>query len=899
MRRQRRHAPLIALAAALLLCTGCTRAYYHRQADREVQRIVTEKTMPGRWGLPGFFLQYDPRSRYFDPTNVDRPPMPPDDPVSHRLMHYIDGKHGALNYHRDGDLTDLPNPTWRDQLAFYTETQPDGTVLLTLDGAVQLARIHSPNYFQQLEELYLSALDVSTERWRFDAQFFGGILPLYQHRSREAPGGGPFDRLTTTGDFRVEKRLAAGGELVVGIANNIVWQFAGTDTNSNVSLLNFTFVQPLLRGGGRRFVMEQLTIVERTLVANLRAFERYRQGFYTNLAIGDGGTPGPQRRGGFFGGTGLTGFSGQGSGGFGEVGNATNFGRNNNAAGGGTGNVGSGFAGGGAGNVGGFLGILQQTQQIRNSRQNLDSQLRTLRLLEANLEAGVIDIAQVDQFRQNIETARATLLQSEINRVNSLETYKRQLLGLPPDLPLELDDSMIRRFEFIDPRMNELYGQIEDFVDRLGDLPDVPSVADLRRAAAQLALFRGEAAERMASALDDLQTMQSRRAERVRTMTEREASLYDVELKKTFAALDDVARRFAAGEAETAAIAAAVETGEPKPLLGRVVAALTGLGALVQEATLVQVRARLESVTLEPVKLDPVLALEIARSNRFDWMNNRAALVDTWRLIAFNARTLMSDVDVTFDGDVSSVGDNPVKFRSTTGRMSAGLEFDAPFTRLLQRNNYRSILISYQRDRRQLIQFEDSVNQTLRQSLRNLAQLEVNLEIQRRAVTIAARRVDQTRETLSKPPEPAVAGQTSAAQFGPTAALNLLTAMNDLQSSQNNFMSVWLNHYATRMVLMRELGLMELDERGIWIDVPLADALARAEMNPVEPLPPAVPKEWLDALEAESVPPPQSERGPTLPEGRDLRELTPPDDRRPDLLGPEPLPRLQPVPPRD
>jgi hypothetical protein len=45
-------------------------------------------------------------------------------------------------------------------------------------------------------------------------------------------------------------------------------------------------VQPLLRGGGRAVALEQLTIAERALLANLRAFQRYRQGFYTKVAIG-------------------------------------------------------------------------------------------------------------------------------------------------------------------------------------------------------------------------------------------------------------------------------------------------------------------------------------------------------------------------------------------------------------------------------------------------------------------------------------------------------------------------------------------------------------------------------------------------------------------------------------
>lgn len=99
------------ICCALILATlGCTRVHYHRQANREVTTILDQKNLPGRWGLPGFRLEYDPRSRYFDPTNPDHPPMPPDDPYSHVFMHYVDGKHGARNYHADGDLKTLPNP---------------------------------------------------------------------------------------------------------------------------------------------------------------------------------------------------------------------------------------------------------------------------------------------------------------------------------------------------------------------------------------------------------------------------------------------------------------------------------------------------------------------------------------------------------------------------------------------------------------------------------------------------------------------------------------------------------------------------------------------------------------------------------------------------------------------
>ena len=898
-----RSLPVPAIIFAFILATvGCTRVHYHRQADREVTTILNQKNMPGRWGLPGFRLEYDPRSRYFDPTNPDHPPMPPDDPYSHVFMHYVDGKRGARNYHVDGDLKSLPNPGWRTQLASYTTIDENGAVHLMLDDAVQLAVIHEPDYRTQLEELYFSALDVSTERFRFDTQFFGGFTNFqYGHLSREAPGAGGItrDALTSTESIEAHRKFAAGGQLLVGFANTLVWQFAGPDTNANTSLVNFSFIQPLLRAGGRRFILEQLTIVERAMLSNLRAFERYRQGFYTNLAVGDGGTTGAQRRGGFFGGTGLTGFSGQGSTGFGGVGDATGFGRAGGAANGGGGAVTGGFAGGGAGTLGGYVGLLQTTQQIRNTQQNLNAQLRTLKLLQANLEAGMIDIAQVDQFRQNIETARATLLQSRIALQNTFETYKRTQIGLPPDLEMSLDDGMIEQFQFIDPDTNAFYEQLEEFVDELGNLPDVPDLDVLKMALDRLDGFREATADNLAEIRRDLELLDARIPTRKLTLSTEESGLLDADVKLLKESFSDLEKLFQAGETHATDLRKGLTPETRKKSIESLVVTAKELALLVQEASLVQVRARLESVTLTPVSLDPKLALAVARANRYDWMNNRAALVDSWRLIAYNARSLLATLNVTIDGSLGTRGDNPVKFQSETGTLRAGLAFDAPFTRLVERNNYVSALIEYQRDRRQLIQFEDGVNQTLRQSLRTLEQLEVNLEIQRRAVTIATRRVDQTREVLSKPPEPTVPGQP-AAGLGPTAALNLLTALNDLQASQNNFMSVWLNHYAARMVFMRELGLMKLDDRNIWIDESLDQALATAEICFEDELPPDVPQEWFDAVE--KLPPAQEE---TLPRANQdqLDALPVPVPRDPKFVPGEvdeksgiPLPQMAPMP---
>ncbi len=833
------------LAAAGLLClmAACSRAHYRLDADAEVGRLIAEKSNDPRWNLKDFKIDLDPRSRYFDPADPDYPPTPPDDPASHTLMVSVDDKKGYAGWDDHGTVEKLENPNWRKHLGEDVPLTPDGKIKLRVEDAVKLAIRHSPSYQQTLESMYLSALDVSTERFRFDTQFFGAVAPGFEHQGSENPGG-EASTVSVDSAASLRKSLAAGGELLVSFANSLVWEFFGPNEGFATSRIGFTFIQPLLRGGGRAVALEQLTIAERTLLANLRAFQRYRQGFYTQVAIGESGVSGPQRRGGFFGGTGLTGFTGTGAGGFGGVGDATGFGRGGfGGAGGGGGAGGAGFAGGGAGTVGGLIGLLQQEQQIRNTRDSLNAQLRILALLESNLEAGLIDIAQVDQFRQNIETERANLLQSQNSIVASLETFNRSVLGLPPDLPIEPDDTLIRPFQLIDPAMTAAQNSIRESIDRFGELPELPEPDALRRTFQEIESLRTQASGQFEAVPEDLRRLEERAEGRARSMTPPERKSFEDDRRRMAEDLKDLRERFDA----TAGALDRLRAGQtPETVLKTadgIVELLTELSNIVGELSLVQARARLEMIVVEPLDLTPEAALEIARGARLDWMNNRAALVDTWRLIEFNANDLKSDLTLRLNGDIATLGGkNPVKFRDEAGSLRVGIEFDGPFTRLVERNNFRQQLIQYQQDRRQLIQFEDGVTQTLRQGLRDIEQLRVNLEIQRRAVSIAIRRVDQTREALNRPVPPTVPGQQQQA-LGPTAAQNLLFALSDLRNTQNNLMSVWLNYLAGRMRLYRELGIMQLDDGGNWIDEPLADALHGTAQK--EPLPPEVPREWL------------------------------------------------------
>ena len=837
-----RKAQMVLMIGAILV-SGCKNSYYRLQADRDVAQVVAQKSCDPRWAAPGFTIELDPRSRYYDPFDPDCPPMPPDDPASHKLMHCVNGMKGWPHWHANGERNELENPEWRASLGEYTPINQKGEVVLNLDSALQLAYMHSTDHQQQLETLYLSALDVTTERFRLDTQFFGGNDTDFAHLGKLRPGG-ETNTLTTATDFEVRRRFATAGELLVGFANSFIWQFAGPDTNSTFSILNLSLVQPLLRGAGRDVALEQLTIVERAMLANLRAYQQYRQGFFTEVAIGESGVRGPQRRGGFFGGTGLTGFTGTGVGGIGGVGGGFGFGIGGFGGGGGGGGAGTGFAGGGAGNVGGYVGLLQALQQIRNARSSLQSQLRTLTLLEASLEAGIIDLTQVDQFRQSIETQRALLLQAENGFEAGLDAYKTFTLGLPPDLPVNLDDSMIEPFQLIADETETLQDKIVEMQLAVGSLPEVPDPSSLRRLIEETLAFDAPFQRVFREIEQDLVSLEGQLDTRRKSMTQPELTAFNRDVGELPVVFDELRQRNANLTHRRERMMANLTAENSDDTTDEFAVWLRDILAIVQEASLVQARSRLESVTIDPIELDSRAAFDIALANRLDIMNNRAALVDSWRLIQFNADALQSNLDVFFEGDLQTVGnDNPVKFRGPAGSMRAGVRFDAPFTRLVERNNYRQQLIQYQQNRRALIQTYDGVHLGLRALLRQMEQLRVNLEIQRRAVVIAIRRVDLTREELNAPQQASTDGQQQASQLGPTAATNLLTALSDLRDSQNNFMSVYLNYYASRMTLARSLGLMELDQYGRWVEMPLPNATELLDgcLEEIPPLPPQIP----------------------------------------------------------
>lgn len=267
----------LGLAIVGLLVLGCSRAFYRESADTEAYAAIQERNNAS-WVVPSVDILPPSASRLYDPYNPDRPPMPPDDLAASEYMHWADGHHGWKHWWDNGTVDSVELSDWRSSLPL-----TNGKLLLGPDLIMQQAQLHSREYRTQLENLYLSSLNLTLNRFEFATQWFAVNATDYTHFGAN---GFPTETntLSTNSGVGFTKTFAAGGQLLVNFANSFVWEFTGKNysPSSNISL---TFLQPLIRDFGRQVRMEALTQGERSLLYQMRIFARFRKEFYVDLAV--------------------------------------------------------------------------------------------------------------------------------------------------------------------------------------------------------------------------------------------------------------------------------------------------------------------------------------------------------------------------------------------------------------------------------------------------------------------------------------------------------------------------------------------------------------------------------------------------------------------------------------
>lgn len=932
---------------------GCSRAFWRRQADRDVYRLVEEKRNDPAWAVPRIDITPDPRSRFYDPYDLDKGPLPPDDTAAGEYMLQVAGKRGYKSWHKFGEAFSIENPHWLESFGLTPEViqqasyngEPSsvdelpGLQNLTMQRALELSYIHSRDYQTAIENVYLRALELSFERFQFDVRYLGigGQRPTADLSHTSIPSTS--DNLALDSRAGISQLLPSGGQWAVELANQTIWMFSGPNSMNTASTISYSLVQPLLFQAGRKIALENLTQAERNLLYSVRTLARFRKEFFTAVIGGSSGIlPVLEQR--------QT-----------VLNNQDNIRRNVEQL-----EVLTVLASQLSIEYYEELEALPQNIQLppNTETDNLPPtvqgrlkynpvekrlywrgrmappQLQTLLGLSPNpawqravrslsaqrifesLDAlppgvtippelapqliynaaekrlywiGVMSEAQerqllalhpgdawqravgglINRLRAEILTRAILQLQSRLlssqnqlrnaerNYQNALDRFKVQL-GLPPNMPVTVDDSLLKQFQLIDPRVAATEQGLKRFVVEWAKLDrNDPDYVQLQKVILGLKdlrdRMRGDVIEVITRDLAEVKRRLPARQAELQTKEERAALRNDIDRSETLlrgtlaqfrqnsAELDRLVRTFASDQIMSNAALDAAAAGALGAMLGpvvvndrkrearqRIAVLRENLLKLTQNAQVIQFGLRVELIPLERYPYTMEESVKRALASRLDLKNVKAQVMDARRAVEVAANRLEAVLNLRVEGNISTRGGNnkPLDFRGRNSNFRVGVGFTAPLDQVNARNAYRDAQIAYQRARRAYMALEDQIKLEVRANWRQLDVSRSNFERARQQVRVSALQYDSTIEGAA---EPGQAGLNS------NSGLDLLNALANVLDAQNGLIQIWVDYEQSRLNIYRDMGIMEIDAQGVWLDDYYQKRLPSMNVVPPQPAP--------------------------------------------------------------
>jgi hypothetical protein len=892
-----RNLGLFCTLAAVASVAGCTRAFYRNQADKDVQQVLTEKNTNPDWAIKAFHVYPDPRARFADPTNPDRPPMPPDDPAAWNTAPHPQkpGKAGVAYFGGTGyldllakwDAENRMNALVREEESSESKKQttvinpireakplePDKEkkpFLITLEQAAEMGMMNSREFQDAREDLYLAALPVTRERFAFNMQWFGIMQAIREVAGKgfEGPPPAPTNDWTLNSTAGFAKLFSTGALMLFSVANQTIFEFGGPHKGTtSVSTMMFDITQPLLRGGGKAVTLEPLTQAERDLLYQIRVYDRFRKSFFVAIAGGGGGSitgaafvptnvvgsptfaPGQGIRSAF-----LT------PGVIDPNGTANVNGLSLTPSSTPTLNLTKAIPP----TISGYLGTLLQYAQINIDQDNINRLEGFYKLFQAYKEGGDVSQLQVDLVESQLQRGYNSLYSDQAQYYAAVDAFKLQL-GLPTDLPLFLDDTqlrpLIRQFKRYEDVLAQ-YDEANKQVTKLGTGAYNP-----RLRAVLLNMFRTVALSRGTKFRTRLPGDWARWKglsdeeirDRLKTLAERRRRLLDEKTdletpgrtvtaadKKRLEQIDREVRKITY-QTDLGNFELAMREYERKPWEKERRAALrrslqdAAFRAVSNLFILILIEARnerfetlhkqwpdvpgvrVEGKDLLRAPLDEAEAIvdRVTLTNRLDLMNIRAQLNDAWRAIAIFANSLLGTFNVQYRMVTNTplMQAKPLDFGGDRTLHQLILNGELPLVRREERNAYRAGLIAFQRQRRALMEAEDLAMQSVRGEIRSLRQLEESFKIQERVIELAYFTVENSLDVFQQTQPPATAGTVADTATRAAALVSqLLMAQANLPIAQNAVLTAYVNYMTSRYQLYRDLELMPLDARGVWID---------------------------------------------------------------------------------
>ncbi|HYW79252.1 MAG TPA: TolC family protein, partial [Thermoguttaceae bacterium] len=689
--------------------------------------------------------------------------------------------------------------------------QRDQSQRLALEDILELALINSREYQTQKETLYEVALRLTLERFEYDMKFAvggNGTAVVYLHNRFNST---TVDNLTVPSTITGGKVLATGGDLLARFANEVVLTFNGprgfaADIGSDV-LLNIS--QSVFQ---RDIVLEPLTQAERNLVYAARDFARFRKELFSRLAADYYGL--------------VLAYRGI------EI-DAQDYFSNTRAF----------HQGKAEYRYEGLprLQVDQFEQTALASRSRLIGSCNSLEddLDRLKLQIGLptempinLDLTELEELTlrdestvagERVRRARDNLLWNRSQRdadrsvlLNDAIDLTERMLALT-----ELRDRLGHQ-ELETGPLRLLLAQLSAEETRLlvesnrgfllqdqQSTPPAPPLRIFQRTmdlvGSLLTLSRRQIELAVLQSADPTATTAVRKDWQAAT-TRAEQITSDIETAVTDRRLDRIPELRTDAETLLAEVEVVAQSAD----------ALTDSAVRTPEQTAQETQQRIDRLLDEsekllarqnagmvPVELNMDEAMLTALVRRFDIMNERGALADTWRRIKLAGDDLKSVLNLNATQTIRTKANRPFGFTFDESQTRLSMTLDTPLNRKAQSNAFRVSLIDYQAGLRHLMELEDGVKLSVRSDLRSLQLRREQYRIAVASAALANDRVHSTRLQLQLGIEGVTARDFLEAQQAYTASLSAVAGEH-------------IDYLLNRIELFMDLELLEVDQDGFW-----------------------------------------------------------------------------------
>lgn len=203
-----------------------------------------------------------------------------------RLMPEALGREGRISLDRPGDdlrlqlLVTQRLPTRSTVPEDVAETLED-PLLIRMADALRIGARHSSDYQNRKEAVYRAALSLDVESSEFRTSWAGAVVGRYSADESADPAR---RGVAASAEPTVSRLFSAGASVTSRLAVDLARLLTLDRDTAYGILADATVTVPLLRGAGRRVVLEPMTQAERQVVYALYDFDRFRRTFAVRVA---------------------------------------------------------------------------------------------------------------------------------------------------------------------------------------------------------------------------------------------------------------------------------------------------------------------------------------------------------------------------------------------------------------------------------------------------------------------------------------------------------------------------------------------------------------------------------------------------------------------------------------